>query len=121
MSDQVTIYHNPRCSKSREALELLRDAGCEPTIILYLEQPPTAKRLKDLLAALELSPREIMRTKETRYKELGLADAALDDDALIDQIVANPILLERPIVIAGDRARLCRPPELVHELFDGSV
>lgn len=119
--DQVSIYHNPRCSKSRAALGLLRDAGCDPTIILYLEEPPTAKQLKSLLGRMGVSARDIMRTKEAKYKELGLADTSLDDDALIEQIVTNPILMERPIVIAGDQARLCRPPERVHELLDGAV
>ena len=103
----LTIYHNPRCSKSRTALALLRDAGIEPEIILYLETPPTAARLAALLASMGLTPRELMRRKEAPYKELGLDDDALSDAALI----------ERPIVVAGENARLCRPPERVHELI----
>lgn len=113
----LTIYHNPRCSKSRATLQLLRDAGHEPQIILYLETPPTAARLADLLARMGLKARDVMRTKEAPYKELGLADQALGEVALIAHMVANPILIERPIVVAGEQARLCRPPERVHELL----
>lgn len=113
----LTIYHNPRCSKSRATLALLREAGIEPEIIHYLETPPTAARFAELLAGMGLTAREAMRTKEAPYKELGLGDKALSEEALIAHMVANPILIERPIVVAGDKVRLCRPPELVHELI----
>ncbi|KZE34066.1 arsenate reductase (glutaredoxin) [Crenobacter luteus] len=114
----VTIYHNPRCSKSRETLALLTARGLAPTVIDYLETPPDAATLKTLLGLLGLSPRELMRKKEAEYAELGLADASLPDDALIAAMVAHPRLIERPIVVAGERAVLGRPPEAVLALFD---
>ena len=117
MADSITIYHNPRCSKSRAALALLREAGHEPEVVLYLDEPPTAARLKQLLQAMGLSAREIMRAKEAPYKELGLADKSLSEDVLIEHMVAHPILIERPIVVAGDEVRLCRPAERVQELI----
>lgn len=113
----LTIYHNPRCSKSRATLALLREAGIEPEIVLYLETPPTAARLAELLASMGLTAREVMRKNEAPYKELGLDDKALGEEALIAHMVANPVLIERPIVVAGENARLCRPPERVHELL----
>ena len=117
MADSITIYHNPRCSKSRAALALLREAGHEPEVVLYLDEPPTAARLKQLLQAMGLSARDIMRSKEAPYKELGLADKSLSEDVLIEHMVAHPILIERPIVVAGDEVRLCRPAERVQELI----
>ena len=117
MTEQPTIYHNPRCSKSRAALALLQEAGCEPEIVLYLETPPTAERLRQLLGVMGLSARDLLRKKEPPYKELGLADAGMSEDDLIAHMVAHPILIERPIVVAGERARLCRPPELVKDLI----
>ncbi|TCP09126.1 arsenate reductase [Crenobacter luteus] len=114
----VTIYHNPRCSKSRETLALLTARGLAPTVIDYLATPPDAATLKTLLGLLGLSPRELMRKKEAEYAELGLADASLPDDALIAAMVAHPRLIERPIVVAGERAALGRPPEAVLALFD---
>jgi len=108
----VSIYHNPRCSKSRQTLALLEEKGMSPEIILYLETPPTKTELKALVAKLGLaSPRDMMRKKEAPYKELSLADAS--DAALIDAIAAHPILLERPIVVSGDKATIGRPPENV--------
>ena len=117
MAAELTIYHNPRCSKSRATLTLLRDAGLEPEIILYLVTPPSAEQLGALLRAMGLSARELIRTKEPAYKELGLADETLSEDALIAQMVAHPVLIDRPIVVAGAQARLCRPPERVQELI----
>ena len=117
MSEPVTIYHNPRCSKSRAALKLLQERGIEPQIVEYLKKPPDAVRLKQLLAMLGKSPRELMRKGEAPYKELGLADENLDDDALIAAMVENPILIERAIVVAGDQARLGRPPETILEIL----
>lgn len=117
MAEDLKIYHNPRCSKSRATLTLLRDAGLEPEIILYLDAPPSAERLKELLRVMGFSPRALMRTKERAYKELNLADEGLSDSALIKQMAANPILIDRPIVVRGTDARLCRPPERVFELI----
>lgn len=112
----VTIYHNPRCSKSRKTLELLLDKGVEPTIIEYLVNPPDAQTLKSILKKLKATPRELMRVKETSYGELGLADPAVTADDLIEAMAANPILIERPIVVAGARAVIGRPPENIDEL-----
>lgn len=116
MAGDLTIYHNPRCSKSRATLKLLTERGHAPEIIEYLKTPPTAARLKRLLHMLGLEPRALMRRKEAPYKELGLDDASLNEDALIAAMVANPILIERPIVVTGSAARLGRPPEQVLEI-----
>jgi len=113
----VTLYHNPRCSKSREALNLLREQGQEPEVILYLETPPTAKSLKALLAKLGLGARDLLRKGEDAYKELNLADEKLSDAALIKAMVENPKLIERPIAVNGDKAVIGRPPERVLELL----
>lgn len=113
----VTIYHNPRCSKSRQTLALLRDRGIEPQIIEYLKTPPSAEELKDILRLLGRSPRELMRRKEDAYREAGLDAAGLDDDALIAAMVDHPILIERPIVLANGRAALGRPPEAVLDIL----
>ncbi len=113
----VTIYHNPRCSKSRQTLALLKEKGIEPKIIKYLETPPSADELKKILKLLGLSPRELMRKKEKEYKELNLADPELSDDALIEAMVTHPRLIERPIVLANGKAALGRPPESVLEIL----
>lgn len=113
----ITLYHNPRCSKSRAALELLRTQGQEPDIVLYLETPPTAKALKALLSKLGISARALLRTGEEAYKTLGLADTKLSEAALIKAMVENPKLIERPIAICGDRALIGRPPETVLQLL----
>ena len=112
----VTILHNPRCSKSRATLNLLRDNGIEPKIVDYLETPPTAEEFKSILDKLSLGPRDVIRRGEKVYKELELADDNLSDTALITAMVGNPVLIERPIVIKGDRAALGRPPENVLEI-----
>ena len=111
----VTIYHNPRCSKSRQTLELIRAACIEPMVVEYLSETPSAAELKSLLAKLGKAPRDIIRKGEAVFKELGLKDAG--DDALIEAMVANPILIERPIVVNGDKAALGRPPEDVLEIL----
>lgn len=117
MSDAVTIYHNPRCSKSRETLTLLKTNGIEPQVVLYLDTPPDANTLRTLLGQLGMaSARELMRQKEELYKELGLADSALGEDALIQAMLDNPKLIERPIVVANGKARIGRPPEQVLEI-----
>lgn len=108
---QVTIYHNPRCSKSRQTLALLRERGVEPEIIEYLKTPPDAGTLRDLLAKLGLAPRALLRRREAAYRENGLADPTLGDDTLIAAMAAHPTLIERPIVAVGERAALGRPPE----------
>lgn len=112
----VTMYHNPRCSKSRQTLGLLEENGIEPEIVEYLKTPPDAATLRRILTMLDIGPRELLRTREKPYKELGLADKTLSEGELIDAMVANPILIERPIVIRGDEAVLGRPPERVLEL-----
>ncbi|WP_426447983.1 arsenate reductase (glutaredoxin) [Siccibacter colletis] len=118
MSETITLYHNPRCSKSRETLALLKDKGVEPQVVLYLETPPDAATLKRLLHKLGfVSARELMRTKEELYKTLNLADASLSETDLIHAMTENPKLIERPIVVAGDKARLGRPPEQVLEIL----
>ena len=109
----VTIYHNPRCSKSRQTLQLLQDRGIEPEIVEYLKTPPSPKQLDTVLAKLGIEPRALMRTKEAAYREAGMADQELSRRALIDLMVANPIVIERPIVVNGARAALGRPPESV--------
>ena len=114
MTKQVKIYHNPRCSKSRETLNLLKENGVEPEVVLYLETPADAATLRDLLKMLGMnSARELMRQKEDLYKELNLADSSLSEEALIQAMVDNPKLMERPIVVANGKARIGRPPEQV--------
>ncbi|MGZ8401630.1 MAG: arsenate reductase (glutaredoxin) [Methyloceanibacter sp.] len=113
----VTIYHNPRCSKSRETLKLIETRGLKPKIVDYLKTPPSAAELKAILKKLGLKPEELLRTGEPRYAELDLKDRHLDDDALIALMVANPILIERPIVVANGKAAIGRPPETVLEIL----
>ena len=112
-----TIYHNPRCSTSRNTLELMREAGVEPKIVEYLKDTPSRAQLKKLSKAAGVSVREAMRKKEAVYAELGLSDPKLSDDAPLDAMVANPILIERPIVVTDKGARLCRPIEKVQEIL----
>lgn len=114
MSD-VTIYHNPRCSKSRETLKLLEERGIRPTVVEYLKAPPDAAELSRILTLLGKAPREILRKAEA--KEAGIDAAALDDAALIRAMVANPGVIERPIVVVGSKAALGRPPEAVLTLL----
>ena len=113
MSTATTIYHNPRCSKSRQTLALLVENGIHPNIVEYLNEPPDTATLENLLQMLNLTPRELMRTKESVYAELNLDDPALSDADLVAAMQANPILIERPIVVQGDRAVIGRPPENV--------
>jgi arsenate reductase len=111
----VTIYHNPRCTKSRQTLELLRSRGIEPKIIEYLKTPPTAAELTKLLAMLGLKPRQLLRAKEAR--EAGIAADTLGEAALIDAMVKHPVVIERPIVVNGGKAALGRPPEAVTSIL----
>lgn len=113
----ITLYHNPRCSKSRQALALLQEKGQQPEIKLYLESPPSAAELKSLLAKLGLSARDLLRKGEDAYKELNLRDEKLTEAALIKAMVNNPKLIERPVAIKGDKAVVGRPPENVLALL----
>jgi arsenate reductase len=114
----LTLYHNPRCSKSRQALELLRQHGVEPTLLLYLNQPPSHDQLSALLDKLAITPRQLLRRGEAAYKDGGLADSSLSDAVLIAAMLAEPKLIERPIAVRGDRAVIGRPPERVLELLN---
>jgi arsenate reductase (glutaredoxin) len=113
----VTIFHNPRCSKSRRSLELLEARGIKPNIVEYLKQPPSAAELKAILRKLGMHPRDLLRRGEARYAELGLEDRDLSDDALVELMVENPILIERPIVVSGGKAAIGRPPERILEIL----
>ncbi|MBY5990941.1 arsenate reductase (glutaredoxin) [Ferrimonas balearica] len=116
MSDTtVVIWHNPRCSKSRQTLALIEARGIEPEVVKYLDTPPSDTEIQSVLAKLALAPRQLMRTKEAEYKEQNLAGA--DDAALLAAMVATPKLIERPVVIVGERAALGRPPEAVLEIL----
>jgi arsenate reductase len=107
----VQIYHNPRCNKSRQTLQLLRERGIEPEVIEYLKTPPNAQELNDILQKLGMEPRELIRKTESEYQTSGLSDEKLDRQALVNGMVKHPILIERPIVIANDKAAIGRPPE----------
>ncbi|TWE02198.1 arsenate reductase [Pseudomonas sp. AG1028] len=113
----LTLYHNPRCSKSRAALQLLEERDLQPTVVLYLDTPPSAAQLREVLNKLGMPARQLLRSGEDEYRELNLADSTLDEDALIETMVAHPRLIERPILIAGDRAVIGRPPENILELL----
>lgn len=112
MNDTV-LYHNPRCSKSRAALELLQAHGVEPAVVRYLDSPPDVAALRRLVDALGIAPRELLRRGEAAYRDLGLDDPSLDDDAILAAMAAHPILIERPILVRGTRAVIGRPPERV--------
>lgn len=111
------IYHNPRCSKSRQTLSMIEEKGISPEIVKYLDTPPSADEIREILQMLNIGPRDLMRRKEPEYKELGLDDEKLSDDELIKAMVATPKLIERPIVIANGKAALGRPPELVLDIL----
>jgi len=111
--NKVTIYHNPLCSKSRQTLELLKERGIDPEVILYLEQVPSRSELTALVSLLGMTPRELLRTSEPEYKEKHLDNADLSDADVIQAMREAPILMQRPIVVCGDRASLGRPPEQV--------
>ena len=113
----LTLYHNPRCSKSRGALQLLEERGLAPTIVRYLEAPPSAAQLSDLLGKLGIGARQLLRSGEDEYRTLNLADPALSEAQLIEAMVAHPKLIERPILIVGSKAVIGRPPEKVLELL----
>lgn len=117
----VTIYHNPNCGTSRNTLAMIRQSGEEPTVIEYLKTPPSRERLVELLAAMKMSSRQLLREKGTPYAELNLGDPKWSDDQLIDFMMAHPILINRPIVVSDKGARLCRPSELVLDLLDKPI
>ncbi len=114
----ITIYHNPKCSNSRKALALIRESGVEPTIIEYLSYPPTRKQLSELIAAMQIPVRGLLREKEALCKELGLDDSSVSDAKLLDAMAANPVLINRPVVVTPKGAKLCRPPELLLEILE---
>lgn len=114
---KVTIWHNPRCSKSRQALSIVEENGCDKEVVKYLETTPSKEDIKNILKMLGISARDLMRTKESIYKELDLKNET-DEEKLIDAMVENPKLIERPIVIKGDKAIIARPPEKALELLN---
>ena len=118
MSDPIVIYHNARCSKSRAALALIRDRGVEPEIVEYLKTPLDAAAVEDLLRTLGIPARELIRSGEAPYRELGLAEPTTTEDALVAAIAAHPILMQRPVVRRGSRAVVGRPPEQIAKLLD---
>lgn len=113
----IEIYHNPRCSKSRQTLQLLQERGVEPQVIEYLKTPPDKAALNRILDMLGLAPRQLIRTKEAEYKEQGLDDPTLTREQLIDAMIATPKLIERPIVIKNGKAAIGRPPEKILEIL----
>ena len=115
--DQVILYHNPRCSKSRATLELLRQRGVEPRVVEYLKTPPSRAELTEILRRLELSARDLMRKNEAEYAEAGLGDPGLTEDTLIISMVQRPKLIERPILVTRGKAAIGRPPESVLEIL----
>lgn len=115
---KLTMWHNPRCSTSRKTLSLLETHGLQANIVEYLKTPPSAADLKSVLKMLHMKPRELMRKKEAVYADLKLDNAALSEDQLINAMVENPVLIERPVVIYGPRAALGRPPENILDLFN---
>jgi arsenate reductase (glutaredoxin) len=112
----VTIYHNPRCSKSRQALALIQDRGIDPQVVEYLKQPPSARELKRIIALLDIPAHQLVRSTETEYAELGLAPDS-SEERLVEAMAAHPRLIQRPIVIVGQQARIGRPPEQVAEIL----
>ena len=118
MTATYVLYHNPRCSKSRGALELLQERGIQPRVVRYLDTPPDAGTLRGLVERLGIAPRELLRTGEEEYASLGLADPALGDAEIIAAMAEHPRLIERPILVRGERAVIGRPPERVLELLD---
>ncbi len=114
----IVIYHNPACGTSRNVLAAIRESGVEPKVIEYLKTPPDRKTLKELLKLMGKRPRDILRKRGTPYDELGLDDPSLTDEQILDAMEKHPILIERPIVVSGKKAALCRPAEIVKTLLD---
>ncbi len=113
----VKIYHNPRCTKSRQTLQLLKDRGIEPEVIEYLKTPPSFEELSDIIDKLGIKPRDLIRKQEAEYKANGLDDNQLDNEAIVRAMVNNPILIERPIVTANNKAAIGGPPENVLDIL----
>lgn len=113
----VTIYHNPRCSKSRETLRILKERGVEPTVVEYLATPPAASEIRKILGLLKMKPRDIIRKNEDPYKHLGLENPKVKDAMLIQAMAKHPILIQRPIVVSGAKAVVARPPETVLKIL----
>lgn len=113
----VKMYHNPRCTKSRQTLQLLKDRGIEPEVIEYLKTPPSFEELSDIIDKLGIKPRDLIRKQEAEYKANGLDDNQLDNETIVRTMVNNPILIERPIVIANNKAAIGRPPENVLDIL----
>lgn len=116
--NKVTIYHNPACGTSRNTLAMIRASGVEPDVINYLKTPPDRETLCALIAAMQITPRQLLREKGTPYHDLGLADASLTDEVIIETMLAHPILINRPIVVTNIGVRLCRPSEVVLEILE---
>jgi arsenate reductase len=116
----IVIYHNPECGTSRNALGLIRNAGIEPHVVEYLKTPPSRALLVELIGRAGITPRDLLREKGTPYAELGLADTSLSDDALVDAMMAHPILINRPLVVSPLGVKLCRPSEAVLDLLPTS-
>ncbi|MCU1710263.1 arsenate reductase (glutaredoxin) [Xanthomonas hortorum pv. hederae] len=117
----LTIYHNPACGTSRNTLEMMRQSGEHPVVIEYLQTPPTREKLVELIVAMGMAPRELLREKGTPYAELGLDNPALTNEQLVDAMMAHPILINRPIVVSNRGVALCRPSEKVLALLDNPV
>ena len=117
----VTIYHNPNCGTSRNTLAMIRQSGAEPDVIEYLKTPPSREKLVELIAAMGMSVRALLREKGTPFRDLGLDDPRWSDDELIDQMLAHPILINRPFVVTAKGTRLCRPSEAVLDLLDQPI
>ena len=117
---EVVIYHNPACSTSRKVLGMIRAAGTEPYIVEYLKTPPSRAELLELLRRMGIAPRDLLRRRGTPYDVLDLGDRGKSDDALVDAILAHPVLMERPVVVGPRGVRLCRPPERVKEVLPAS-
>lgn len=115
---KVTIYHNPACGTSRNTLAMIRASGVEPEVIEYLKTPPDRETLCALIAAMQITPTQLLREKGTPYHDLGLADVSLSNDAIIDAMLAHPILINRPIVVTNKGVRLCRPSEVVLAILE---
>lgn len=115
---KVTIFHNPACGTSRNTLAMIRASGVEPEVIEYLKMPPDHETLCALIAAMQITPRQLLREKGTPYHDLGLADVSLSNDAIIDAMLAHPILINRPIVVTNKGVRLCRPSEVVLAILE---
>ncbi|MDR3486357.1 MAG: arsenate reductase (glutaredoxin) [Bradyrhizobium sp.] len=119
MAVDIVIYHNPECGTSRNTLAMIRNAGIEPHVIEYLKTPPSRALLVELIERARITPRDLLREKGTPYAELGLGDAALSDEALVDAMMAHPVLINRPLVVSPIGVKLCRPSEAVLDLLPG--